>query len=84
MTTKKSARTSIPRADRKTKRARIVRPVAQNVIYLDTYLKATRDLCDAQRFRHVVINDAAQAIGTLVSRAEFDEFVQAELNLMID
>ncbi|WCP14045.1 hypothetical protein sphantq_02487 [Sphingobium sp. AntQ-1] len=84
MTIKKPALPSIPRADRKSKRRPIRRPVASNVIYLDTYLKATRDLCDAQRFRHVVINDAAQAIGTLVSRAEFDEFVQAELNLMID
>ena len=83
MTTKKLARTTVPRATRKTTKRSLTRPVASNVIYIDTYLKATRDLCDAQRLRHVVINDAAQALGHLVSRAEFDAFVR-ELNLVID
>lgn len=83
MTTKKPARTPVPRATRKTKSRSLARPIASNVIYIDTYLKATRDLCDSQRVRHVIINDAAQSIGHLVSRAEFNEFLR-ELNLVID
>lgn len=82
MTTKKPARTTVPRATRKTTKRSLTRPVAPNVIYIDTYLKATRDLCDAQRLRHVVINDAAKILRADVSKAEFDAFVR-EMHLVL-
>lgn len=83
MTTKKSSRSSRPRSAQKTTRSPTASRVASNVSYLDDYLKATRHLCDAQRMRHVFINDAVRFIGTDVSKADFDELVRAELNFMI-
>lgn len=80
MTTKKTTRSPRPsRGPRKTKPPLSGR-TASNVVHLHEHLAATRVLGDAQRVRHDYMHQLARAIGTKVSKADFDVMLRTELD----